>query len=121
MEGSSSTTRTRTRGLSTPHRHGEPEAGAGAGIGPDVDGAAVGLDDGLADGQADPAGRAALTAAEWLEDPLPVERGHADALVRYRDLDHGAPVLGANPDGRARRRVAGRVLEQVGQHLVELA
>ncbi len=60
------------------------------------------------------------------EDPSAVERGHADATIGDPQLHHanaldGRPSPGADIHRGALRGVAGRVLEQVGDHLVQLA
>src|SRR5947209_823384 len=97
MAGSSSTTRTDAGapvGLATSYGDGEPELGPGAGVGGHVDRPAMGLHDGLANGEPHAARRAALAPPERLEDALPVEAGHADPLVGDADLHHPGPGHG---------------------------
>src|SRR5438445_5026292 len=103
-----------------PHGERESERGASSWRAPHVDRAPVGLDDRLADRQPD-AARPAFTAAERLEDASPLVVGDADALVDDANLDHVASVRRLDSDGRRGWRVPGRVLEQVREHLVELA
>src|SRR5437879_2725657 len=81
---------------------------------------AVGLDDRLADRQPDPARPASLASPKRLEDARALVVGQPDALVGDVHLDQIGGGYGPEPYRRARRRVPGRVLEQVRQHLVQL-
>src|SRR5438067_9311152 len=109
MAGSSSTTRIRSS--LTVHRDGEREAGAAGRRLDHGDGAAVGVDDRLADGQADAARLAPRAPAERLEDGLALKGQQAGALVLDGDLDGGGALAGRHPNGALGRRVADRVLQ----------
>src|SRR5437764_2433355 len=134
MAGSSSTTRThgalivrsspsmaRSRGRKARWAGGETEeeGGAAARRAVDADGAAVRLDHGAADGEADAAGRGSFAAAEGLEDPFPLEFGDTDPLVADPHLDLVVYLAAFDGDRRCRRRVPRRVLQQIGDYLVE--
>src|SRR5581483_11431496 len=68
-------------------RHGELEPGATRRLVGDVEVAAVRLDDGAADSEADPARRAAGAPAERLEQLGPTAEVHTRALVCDPGLD----------------------------------
>ena len=89
------------------------------GIG-DADGAAMGLDDGLADRQADPARTAAMSTAEGLEDPHAVGCQHRVAPVLHPDLHQWPSGTRTETDGGPGRAVASRVLQEVGHDEVQL-
>src|SRR5438067_451310 len=102
---------------------GEPEGGAVAGGAVEADGAALALDEGLDDVQAEPeaAGAAALgraAAGVALEDaPLLGARDPRAAIAHA----HHRPLGGAaeaHDDGGARAPVLGGVHQQVDQHLL---
>src|SRR5687767_6820169 len=113
MPGSSSTTRITSPFTLVPPREGETEPCSGAGRGVDDDRAAVGLDDRLADREADATRRAALAPPEGLEDALGLEGRYARPFVFHPGLHHVPCGPRADAHDGARRRVACRVLEQV--------
>jgi hypothetical protein len=79
--------------------------------------------DGPRDGQPEPAPRPlGLLAAtiEGLEDLLALRGWDPRAFVGHADADRLALTRDVDTDGAARRRVPRRVLDEVGQHLVEL-
>src|SRR5579862_129311 len=108
---SSSTSRKVSRARSAmAHRDGEVEPGAAGRLVLDVDVAAVGLDDGAADGEPDAARLAARPPAERLEELGAVAHLDPVALVRDPDLDHAAEATRPHLHDRPRRGVAGTVL-----------
>src|SRR5687768_13357119 len=127
--GSSSTTRTRgpvgpflasfVITSSRRHREAESEAGTAEGRLLGVDGAVVRFDDGAADGEADAARRARLTATEGLEQSLALEGQRAGTGIVDPHLDHAVRHEAADVDRRADRRVARGVLEQVDHELLD--
>ena len=103
------------------HRDREGEAraeAAAAAVGPDAP--TMGLDQALADGESQPAAKAALPVpgggvlAEQLAEMV---RRDAPALVGDRDRHMQPLVLRRDPDGSGFRRVARGVGEQVVEHL----
>src|SRR5262245_62697274 len=99
----------------------EPEGRASFGPIERPDTAAVGLDDGAADreSQSRPASLGPRASVELFEDAILLARGQAGPPIS--NLHDGLALLGpsAHVDLRARRRVLGRVLEQVDEHLLE--
>ena len=86
--------------------------------------AAVQLHDASADGQAQARSRASFGIAgpiELLEQAVRIAGRQSGTTVGY--LDHDRIVLMASGDfnGRAGRRVAGRIFQQIDQHLLNRA
>ena len=103
-------------------RHGERKAAAAPGRVADLDRAAVGLDDALADREAEPEAALAPVGAAHPgpEDPLALGGRDAGPVVRHRHLDEaGADAPRRHLDRAALRRVADRVADQVGEHLLD--
>src|SRR5947209_6393011 len=59
----------------------------------------------------------ALATVELVEDELPLACRHARAAIADAEEELVAAALRAQPDERARRRIAHRVLHQVPEHL----
>ena len=103
------------------HRDREGEARAeadAAALGPDAP--PLGLDQALADGEAQPAAEAALPVpggGVFTEQLAELVRRDAPALVGDRDRHIQPLALRRDPDGRGVRRVARGVGEQVVEHL----
>ena len=103
------------------HRHRESEPGAAAhpgALGPDAP--AVGLDQPLADGQAEAApetGSRVAADGVLLEEVRELLRRDAPALVGDRNRHGIAIAAGGDPDGRRLGGVPGRVREEVVQDL----
>src|SRR3989338_369136 len=128
---SSTTTRTLPRasaivspgaGRDRRQREFDQERSALAGARAAVDGAAVLLDDAVADGQAQagaPAG--GLGGEEGVVDLAQVLRGDADAGVADLDLDAAVVVAGADGELAALRHGVAGVDQQVQEDLLELA
>src|SRR5437763_11233260 len=85
--------------------------------------AALRLDKAAADRQPESGARAAavlgLDAVEFVEDPFEVARRDARALVDDLDSDRLVLAPRADVDAAVRRRVFGRVVEKIEQHLFE--
>ena len=100
-------------------RKGEARAEAdAAALGPDAP--PLGLDQALADGEAQPAAEAALPVpggGVFTEQLAELVRRDALALVGDRDRHRQPLALRRDPDGRGVRRVARGVGEQVVEHL----
>src|ERR1700736_1937545 len=118
IAGSSSTTR---RSTTVVHGKGQVEAGTAVAAFVDGDGAAVCLDDGLADGETDAAGRAPSSASERFEDVGPLVGCDTVALVADGQLDHRSCGRRGHADDRPGGRVTGGIFEEIGDDLVELA
>ena len=108
------------------HREGEGEPGAPAGSGarrPDA--SAMGLDQPLADGEAetrpaDPGPGLAARLGGVLAEQMRQALGRdAPPLVGDRDRDMQPVALGRDPDRRGLRRLPRRVRQQVVQHLLD--
>ena len=104
----------------------EVDAHPGTDAGPlgldEVDGAAVEVGDPAGDGEAEAGAAAALGVRqrpEPLEDAVPVGGGDARALVGDLQPPAGGRALRGEPHEPAGGTVPGRVVEQVGDQLVE--
>src|SRR3954463_11557879 len=80
------------------HGHGEAEHRTSFGTVAGVDPAAVGVDDGPADGEADPAAAAARTPPERLEELLALRQVETGAPVGDEDLHPLARTAGSDGD-----------------------
>ena len=104
----------------------EVDAHTGAGAGrlrlDEVDGAAVEVGHPAGDGEAEAGAAAALglrQRPEPLEDAVPVGGGDTRPVVGDLQAPAGGRVLGGDPDDPTGGTVPGRVVEQVGDQLVE--
>ena len=102
---------------------GEGEDGALAELAGDSDGAAVGLCDGAADGEAHAGagdvGGALAGAVELVKDEGLLERVDADAAVGDGKGDHVGASLGAEKDGAAGAGIFDGIFKQVAEELRE--
>src|SRR5437879_10552982 len=128
--GSSSTTTThgsgrasatgalgRARRLAGGQGEAEPRAAAGPVLAPDA--AAVGLDDGATDRQPEAGAAARADAVELVEDLLLLTGRQAGPAVGDLHDDLVALAARLHVDRLAGRRVLGRILDQVDEHLLD--
>src|SRR5256886_2731962 len=128
--GSSSTTTTqgsgrasatgalgRPRRLTGRQREAEQRAATRPGLAPDAP--AVGLDDRAADREPQAGAAARADAVELVEDLLLLPGGQAGAAVGDLHDDLVAPAMRLHVDRLAGRRVLGRILDQVDEHLLD--
>ena len=91
----------------------------------DPDEAAVGLDEGLGDGEPEPGPTTTAVLAEHLEHVLPLLGGDPGPVVAHRDLDEGGVGVRLRACRQADDAAGGRhplrVLQEIGQDLTDAA